>query len=62
MGLRSVQVIHQHDEFQRDTHPDDAYMVGELAKKAFKEAGEYFKLNVPLVGDVKYGVNWRDTH
>lgn len=61
-GLRSTQVIHMHDEFQRETHEDDAEEVAELAQLAFKTAGEYFKMNVPIVGEAKIGKNWGETH
>lgn len=61
-NLRSTQVIHMHDEFQRETHEDDAEEVAELAQLAFKTAGEYFKMNVPIVGEAKIGKTWGDTH
>lgn len=61
-GLRSVQVIHMHDEFQRETHEEDAEEVAELSQLAFKTAGEYFKMNVPIVGEAKIGKTWGDTH
>lgn len=61
-GLRSVQVLHMHDEFQRETHKEDAEEVAELAQLAFKRAGEYFKMNVPIVGEAKIGKNWGETH
>ena len=60
--LRSVQVIHMHDELQRETHEDDAEEVAELAQLAFKTAGEYFNMNVPIVGEAKIGKTWGDTH
>jgi len=51
-----------HDEFQRETHEDDVEEVAELAQLAFKTAGEYFKMNVPIVGEAKIGKTWGDTH
>lgn len=62
LGLRSVQVLHFHDEFQRETHEDDVEQVVELAQLAFKTAGEYFKMNVPIIGEAKIGNNWYETH
>jgi DNA polymerase I-like protein with 3'-5' exonuclease and polymerase domains len=37
-------------------------VVSKVAVKAFDQAGQYFKLNVPLVGDVKVGRSWKETH
>lgn len=61
-GLDSVQVLHFHDEFQRETLNAHVDTVKEFAIRAFDEAGKHFKLNVPLVGDVKSGKSWFDTH
>lgn len=62
LKLDSVQVLHFHDEFQRETLDRDVEMVVKLSTKAFEEAGRYFKLNVPLVGEAKVGKNWFETH
>ena len=61
-GLDSVQVLHFHDEFQRETLDRDVDVVSTFAREAFEVAGEQLKLNVPLVGDVKIGRNWYETH
>ncbi len=61
-GLDTHQVIHMHDEYQFDTHPDDVEEMLRLIPLSFQKAGEYWKLNVPLTGDVKYGNNWAETH
>jgi len=61
-GLDSVQVLHFHDEFQRETLDAHVWEVKDISMEAFKTAGEYFKLNVPLVGDVKVGQSWYATH
>ena len=61
-NIRSWQVLHMHDEFQRETHPDDVEKVKALSCKAFEEAGKYFNMNVPIIGEAKVGLNWRDTH
>lgn len=58
----SVQVLHFHDELERETLNEHVDAVKELAAKAFNEAGEHFKLNVPLVGDVKSGRSWYEVH
>jgi len=61
-NLRSYQVIHYHDEFTRETHKDDAEEVKELMELAFKTAGEYFNLNIPIVGSAKIGRSWAECH
>ena len=61
-NVNSWQVLHMHDEFQRETEPQHVEIVKSLSCKAFEEAGRYFKMNVPIVGEAKVGMNWRDTH
>lgn len=51
-----------HDETQSETFPEIAEEVGELKVKAIVKAGEYLNLRVPMGGDPKIGVNWKDTH
>ena len=61
-GLRAWPCIHYHDEFQHEVHPDDLERVTELALLAFEEAGRFFNLRVPIIGDAKTGANWAETH
>lgn len=61
-NLKSYQVIHMHDEFQRETRRDHVEAVKELSCKAFEEAGKHFNMNVPILGDAKSGKNWALTH
>lgn len=37
-------------------------IVGALALQAVAQAGQYYKLNVPLTAEYAVGVNWRDCH
>lgn len=37
-------------------------IVGDLALQAVAQAGQYYKLNVPLTAEYAVGVNWRDCH
>ena len=60
--IDAYQVIHYHDEFQWEVNPKDIKEFERLAKKAFEEAGKFWKLNVPIVGTVKVGNNWAETH
>lgn len=41
---------------------DDTSLVGELASKAAKEAGDYYGLRVDLDADYEVGVSWKDCH
>jgi len=60
--LRAKQVLHFHDEFQYEVHPADVDKVKELALSGFIQAGEEFNMNVPIMGDVKTGLSWYQTH
>lgn len=56
------QVLHFHDEMQIECKEEDAPTISALAEKAFQQAGEYLKINVPIVGSPKVGKNWYETH
>ena len=51
-----------HDEWQFDTHPDCAELVGEAGRAAIRLAGEKLKLGVPLDGTYSIGKTWAETH
>lgn len=51
-----------HDELQYMVKDEDTDRFSALALKAFKDAGEYLKLSVPMEGDLKVGLTWGDTH
>lgn len=51
-----------HDEMQVECNPEDAEFVGETIKKAYEEAGEFFKSNCPITGEYIIGKNWLETH
>ena len=55
-------VANVHDEFQFETRPAIAEIVGEAAKQSIIDAGEYFKLRCPLDGEYKIGKSWKETH
>ena len=42
--------------------PSDADKIAELGVRSVVEAGEYFKLNVPLDADAQIGASWADVH
>lgn len=61
-NVDSHQVIHMHDEFQRETLDAHVEVTKQLACKSFDLAGKHFKMNVPIVGEAKSGKNWGETH
>ena len=55
-------VVNCHDEWQIETTPEDAEIVGQLGKQAIKEAGEVLNMRCPLDGEYKIGSSWKETH
>ena len=51
-----------HDEMQLECSPAIAEAVGQVAVESIRQAGRYLKLNVPLDGEYKVGLNWAETH
>jgi len=60
--LRANQILHFHDEFQFEIFPEDQEEITELALDSFVKAGEFLNVKVPIVGEVKVGKNWCETH
>ena len=51
-----------HDEWQSEVSKEEAEETGRVLVQAIKEAGEHFNLNIPLDGEFKVGLNWKETH
>lgn len=51
-----------HDEWQIETKPETAELVGQLGVQSIEEAGDWFKLRCPLSGEYHIGKTWKDTH
>jgi DNA polymerase I-like protein with 3'-5' exonuclease and polymerase domains len=51
-----------HDEWQIETKPEWADVVGKLAVKSIAETKDIFNLRCPLSGEYKVGKTWKDTH
>ena len=51
-----------HDEWQIETKPEWADVVGKLAVKSIAETKDIFNLRCPLSGEYKVGNTWKDTH
>jgi DNA polymerase-1 len=55
-------VANVHDEWQMETYPEIAELVGRTAADAIVRAGEYYQLRCPLAGSFDVGPNWAATH
>ncbi len=55
-------VLNIHDEIQAEVRAEHVEEYKQACLTAFNRAGEYFKLRIPIDGDVKVGKNWNDTH
>lgn len=58
--VRRVQYFH--DEFGCEVDSEIAEEVAKIMEWCMAEAGVRLKLNVPLVGEAKIGLNWKETH
>jgi len=55
-------VVNCHDEWQIETTPESAELVGKLGVDSIREAGEHFNMRCPLTGEYRVGNNWKETH
>jgi DNA polymerase-1 len=51
-----------HDEWQTETLPEYATLVGQTQADSIRIVGEEFGLNCPLAGSYVVGNNWKETH
>lgn len=51
-----------HDEANIESEPEIANEIAKIMEWCMEEAGKKLKLNVPLVGESKIGLNWCKTH
>ena len=58
--------VHQmawvHDEIQFECDPEIADEFGKLAVECIAKAALFFKMRVPLTGEYKIGLNWKECH
>lgn len=57
-GLDCHQIIFYHDEMAYDCNPDCKEEVSDILLESMKQAGEFYNLDIPITGDVKFGDNW----
>jgi len=60
--LDVTKVLDMHDEAQAEVLPSHVELYSTLAVKSIERAGTFYKMNVPLTGEVKVGKNWAETH
>lgn len=51
-----------HDELEYECEAEIAPHISKMIEKAITKAGEYLKLKVPLAGEGKVGLNWKEVH
>jgi DNA polymerase-1 len=56
--LDAHQLLFYHDEFAYDTLPELGEEVGQILIDSMRLAGEYYKLNIPIAGEYKIGMDW----
>lgn len=62
LGLDVKKVIDMHDEAQAEVIPEHVELYKLEAVRSIVDSGLHFKLNCPLDGDAKSGLNWAETH
>ena len=62
LGLCASQLAFIHDELQFECHPDHAQDLSASLVLSSAEAGEYYKLRVPITAEAKIGANWAEVH
>lgn len=61
-GMDCKQIIAYHDEFEYKCRDEHIELSTRLIKESAVEAGEFFRLKVPITVDVKVGMNWAEVH
>lgn len=61
-GLDAEILTFCHDEIQLQLKGDAEYVGNHIAIRSAKEAGEHFKIKIPIEAEYSVGKSWRDTH
>lgn len=61
-GKMWKQVGFFHDEYTFEVHPSIAEDVKKILEDSIRDAGDYFKLNLPQIGEGQIGKDWRSVH
>ena len=60
--LCASQLAFIHVELQFECHPDYAQDLSASLVLSSAEAGEYYKLRIPITAEAKIGANWAEVH
>ena len=55
-------VCWMHDEFTVDCKPEIAEDIKKISEQCISDAGKFYNINCPHVGDGKIGNNWQEVH
>lgn len=61
-GVDFKQVGFFHDEFSFEVKPEIAEDVKAILEESIQDAGEYYKLNLPQIGEGEIGKDWMEIH
>ena len=61
-GYKVSRIGYYHDELEYEPEDPIAEDVGVMIEKAIEKAGKFLGIKVPLAGEAKVGINWRETH
>ena len=62
MGLCCSQLAFVHDELQFECTPEHVDDLKSILVLSAVEAGEYYKMRIPIAAEASDGLNWADTH
>ena len=62
LGLCAPQLAFIHDELSFECPPEHAQDLSASLVLSSAEAGEYYKLRVPITAEAKIGANWAEVH
>jgi len=62
LGLCAPQLAFIHDELSFECPPEHAQDISASLVLSSAEAGEYYKLRVPITAEAKIGANWAEVH
>jgi DNA polymerase I-like protein with 3'-5' exonuclease and polymerase domains len=62
LGIFYKLVAQVHDEVQIEARPEDAEVVGQVARQAIIDAGVELNMRCPMDAEYRIGANWSATH
>jgi DNA polymerase I-like protein with 3'-5' exonuclease and polymerase domains len=62
MSLKCHQLAFVHDELQFESQSEHVNDLKSLLELTAQEAGEYYKVRIPIAAESKSGATWADVH